>query len=121
MVDVVVVNDLIIGQGLNNVVKCVNVYFDVIVVCGVVLFGEDWMQQIFEGYWVYVQYVVCWINLLFILLLLYIFELFGVVGQLLLFVKMIVDGFDDLCWFVLWWFELLVCVVLICEYSVCVE
>ncbi|MBL3955539.1 FAD-binding oxidoreductase, partial [Bacteroides thetaiotaomicron] len=53
MADAVVVNDPITGQGSNNAAKCANAYFDAIVARDAAPFGEDWMQQTFEGYWAY--------------------------------------------------------------------
>ncbi|WP_049027430.1 styrene monooxygenase/indole monooxygenase family protein, partial [Burkholderia cenocepacia] len=121
MADAVVVNDPITGQGSNNAAKCANAYFDAIVARGAAPFGEDWMQQTFEGYWAYAQHVVRWTNSLLTPPPPHILELLGAAGQSPSLAKTIVDGFDDPRQFAPWWFEPSACAALIREHSVRAE
>ncbi|MDQ9022653.1 styrene monooxygenase/indole monooxygenase family protein [Acinetobacter sichuanensis] len=62
MADALVVNDPITGQGSNNAAKCCKVYYDAILAHADQAFDEVWMQQTFDRYWDYAQYVVDWTN-----------------------------------------------------------
>ncbi|MDM1764545.1 MULTISPECIES: styrene monooxygenase/indole monooxygenase family protein [unclassified Acinetobacter] len=62
MADALVVNDPITGQGSNNAAKCCKVYYDAILAHADQAFDEAWMQQTFDRYWDYAQYVVDWTN-----------------------------------------------------------
>jgi hypothetical protein len=57
MADVLVLNDPITGQGSNNAAKCVNVYLKSILEHGDAAFDTHWMQNTFERYWDYAQWV----------------------------------------------------------------
>jgi hypothetical protein len=62
MADVVVANDPITGQGSNNAAHCAAIYQQAIVDHGDKPFDEDFMQQTFDAYWDYVQWVTTWTN-----------------------------------------------------------
>jgi Styrene monooxygenase A putative substrate binding domain len=62
MADVVVANDPITGQGSNNAAHCAAIYQQAILDHGDKPFDEDFMQQTFEKYWDYVQWVTTWTN-----------------------------------------------------------
>lgn len=118
MADAVVVNDPITGQGSNNAAKCAHAYAGAIVARGAAPFGEDWMQQTFDGYWAYAQHVVRWTNSLLTPPPPHILELLGAASQLPSLAKAIVDGFDDPRRFSPWWFEPSACAATIREHSV---
>ena len=60
--DAVVTNDPITGQGSNNAAKCAKVYLDSILAHGDQPYTRAWMEQTFEKYWDYAQWVVKWTN-----------------------------------------------------------
>ncbi|MGI9296123.1 MAG: styrene monooxygenase/indole monooxygenase family protein [Pseudomonadales bacterium] len=60
MADVVVLNDPITGQGSNNAAKCADVYASAIVNRQGEPFDAAWMQDTFERYWDYAQWVAAW-------------------------------------------------------------
>lgn len=62
MADVVVLNDPITGQGSNNAAKCASVYLTRILEHGDQPFDVAWMQQTFDIYWEYAQWVTGWTN-----------------------------------------------------------
>lgn len=62
MADVLVLNDPITGQGSNNASKCAMLYLDAILAQGERDFDAAWMQQTFERYWDYAQWVARFTN-----------------------------------------------------------
>jgi styrene monooxygenase A-like protein len=62
MADAVVLNDPITGQGSNNAAKCARTYLRRILDNGAKPFDRDWMQQTFDEYWNYAQFVTGWTN-----------------------------------------------------------
>ncbi len=62
MGDVAVLNDPITGQGSNNAAKCAAVYLDRILENRYGSFDADWMQETFDIYWEYAQWVTGWTN-----------------------------------------------------------
>ncbi|MCU0463336.1 MAG: FAD-binding oxidoreductase [Anaerolineae bacterium] len=62
MADVVVLNDPITGQGSNNAAKCAAIYLDRIIERGDRSFDAAWMQETFDQYWDYAQWVTGWTN-----------------------------------------------------------
>src|SRR5438067_381655 len=64
LADVVVLNDPITGQGSNNASKSAAVYLQRILEHGDEPFDREWMEETFERYWDYAQYVTGWTNAL---------------------------------------------------------
>ncbi len=62
MGDVIVLNDPITGQGSNNAAKCATVYLNRILNHGDHPFDSAWMQETFDEYWDYAQWVTGWTN-----------------------------------------------------------
>ncbi|POX48178.1 alanine-phosphoribitol ligase [Streptomyces sp. Ru71] len=62
--DVVLLNDPITGQGSNNASKCAASYLSSILEHGDRPFDTAFMQETFERYWDYAQYVATWTNAL---------------------------------------------------------
>lgn len=62
MADAVVLNDPITGQGSNNAAKCARHYLKRILDQGNKPFDAAWMQQTFDEYWNYAQFVTGWTN-----------------------------------------------------------
>jgi hypothetical protein len=62
MADAVVLNDPITGQGSNNAAKAARVYLKRILDNGSKPFDAAWMQQTFDDYWAYAQFVTGWTN-----------------------------------------------------------
>lgn len=62
MADVLVLNDPITGQGSNNASKCARLYMERIFAHGAAPFGRSWMNETFECYWEYAQWVVRFTN-----------------------------------------------------------
>ncbi len=62
LADAVVLNDPITGQGSNNAAKAARVYLKRILDHGSKPFDAAWMQQTFDEYWNYAQFVTGWTN-----------------------------------------------------------
>lgn len=62
MADAVVLNDPITGQGSNNAAKSARLYLARILDNGAKPFDQAWMQQTFDEYWNYAQFVTGWTN-----------------------------------------------------------
>jgi hypothetical protein len=62
MADAVVLNDPITGQGSNNAAKAARIYLKRILDNGSKPFDAAWMQQTFDEYWAYAQFVTGWTN-----------------------------------------------------------
>jgi len=62
MADAVVLNDPITGQGSNNAAKSARHYLARILDNGAKPFDRAWMQQTFDEYWNYAQFVTGWTN-----------------------------------------------------------
>jgi hypothetical protein len=62
MADAVVLNDPITGQGSNNAAKAARLYLKHILDNGNKPFDAAWMQQTFDDYWAYAQFVTGWTN-----------------------------------------------------------
>jgi hypothetical protein len=62
MADVVVANDPVTSQGSNNAAHCAAIYQEAILGHGDKPFGEDFMHQVFEAYWKFVQYSTMFTN-----------------------------------------------------------
>jgi hypothetical protein len=95
LADVVVLNDPITGQGSNNASKCAMVYLERILERGDAPFDREWMQETFERYWDYAQYVSGWTNALLAPPPEHVLNLLGAAGQNQRIAKRFVDGFDD--------------------------
>lgn len=64
LADAVCLNDPITGQGSNNASKAARIYLDRILAHGDRAFDQAFMQETFDAYWNYAQYVVGWTNAL---------------------------------------------------------
>ena len=64
LADVVVLNDPITGQGSNNASKCAASYLASILEHGDRPYDRAFLQETFERYWDYAQYVTAWTNAL---------------------------------------------------------
>ena len=95
LADVVVLNDPITGQGSNNASKCAAVYLERILERGDGPFDRAWMQDTFERYWDYAQYVSGWTNALLSPPPEHVLNLLGAAGQNPRIAKRFVEGFDD--------------------------
>ena len=95
LADVVVLNDPITGQGSNNASKCAAVYLQRILDRGDAPFDREWMQETFEQYWAYAQYVAGWTNALLGPPPEHVLNLLGAAGQNPRIAKRFVEGFDD--------------------------
>ncbi|MFZ4832839.1 styrene monooxygenase/indole monooxygenase family protein [Rouxiella sp. Mn2063] len=60
--DTVVLNDPLTGQGANSATKASNIYLDAILAQRDKPFTQEWMNETFEQYWQYAQYVSEWTN-----------------------------------------------------------
>ncbi len=62
LADAVCLNDPITGQGSNNASKAARCYMDAIVAHGDQPYDATFMQDAFDAYWNYAQFVVGWTN-----------------------------------------------------------
>jgi 2-polyprenyl-6-methoxyphenol hydroxylase-like FAD-dependent oxidoreductase len=94
MGDTVVLNDPITGQGANNAAKCADIYAKSI--CAHTgEFSAEWMQNTFDTYWTYAQWVTTWTNtMLEQPLPLHVQGLLGAASQMPEVAKAFVNGFD---------------------------
>jgi hypothetical protein len=95
MADTLVLNDPITGQGANNAAKCSAIYTKSIVE-NEGPFDADWMQQTFDIFWDYAQWVTAWTNgMLQQPLPLHIQHLLGAASQITGVAEAFVNGFDN--------------------------
>ena len=95
LADVVVLNDPITGQGSNNASHCAALYLEAILERGDEPFDRAWMEETFERYWEYAQYVSGWTNALLGPPPEHVLNLLGAAGQNERIAKRFVEGFDD--------------------------
>jgi hypothetical protein len=95
LADVVVLNDPITGQGSNNASKCATSYLTSVLEHGDRPFDEAFMQDTFERYWDYAQYVATWTNLLLAPPAPHVLELIGAAGAHPRIARRFANGFDD--------------------------
>jgi hypothetical protein len=95
LADVVVLNDPITGQGSNNASHCAALYLEAILERGDEPFDRAWMEETFERYWDYAQYVSGWTNALLGPPPEHVLNLLGAAGQNERIAKRFVEGFDD--------------------------
>lgn len=107
--DAVCTNDPITGQGSNNATKACKVYLDAILARGEQPYSRDWMEQTFERFWDYAQWVVQWTNSLLTPPPPHILNLLGAAGQSSALASAIVDGFNHPPRYFPWWADALAC------------
>jgi hypothetical protein len=95
LADVVVLNDPITGQGSNNASKCATSYLSSILEHGDRTFDRPFMQDTFERYWDYAQYVATWTNALLAPPPPHVLELLGAAGAHPRIARRFANGFDD--------------------------
>ncbi len=105
MADVVVLNDPITGQGSNTASKAAKVYMSRILERGNKLFDGAWMQQTFDSFWNYGQWVVRWTNSLLTPPPPYILQLMGSACQNPALASKIANGFNNPPDYNPWWFD----------------
>ncbi|MGA4792272.1 styrene monooxygenase/indole monooxygenase family protein [Nocardia sp. AB354] len=95
LADVVVLNDPITGQGSNNASKCAASYLSSILEHGDRPFDQQFMQDTFERYWDYAQYVATWTNALLVPPPEHVLQLLGAAGASARIARRFANGFDD--------------------------
>lgn len=95
MADVVVLNDPITGQGSNNAAKCAAVYLQRILDHGDRPFDAAWMQETFDTYWDYAQFVTGWTNAMLMPPPPHVMSILGAAGSAPGIAHKFVNGFDD--------------------------
>jgi hypothetical protein len=95
MADAVCLNDPITGQGSNNASKAAKAYFDAILAQEDRPFDAAFMQQAFDSYWAYAQYVVGWTNALLQPPPPHVLNIMGSAQAFPALAKRIANGFDD--------------------------
>jgi hypothetical protein len=95
LADVVVLNDPITGQGSNNASKCAASYLASILGHGTGVFDAAFMQDAFERYYAYAQFVATWTNALLLPPPPHVLELLGAAAQHPEIAKRFANGFDD--------------------------
>lgn len=105
MADVVVLNDPITGQGSNTACKAAKVYTDRILEQGSKPFDSAWMQQTFDTFWNYAQWVAKWTNSLLTPPPPHILQLMGAATQIPALARKIANGFNNPPDYNPWWFD----------------
>lgn len=105
MGDVVVLNDPITGQGSNTACKCAKVYMDSILERGRKPFDAGWMQQTFETFYNYAQWVAKWTNSLLTPPPPQVLQLMGAASQIPKLASIITNGFNNPPDYHPWWFD----------------
>jgi len=82
MGDVVVTNDPITGQGSNTASKAAAIYMKRIAERGDKPFDAQWMQETFDIFWDYAQWVVRWTNSLLVPPAPQVLQLMGAASQI---------------------------------------
>ena len=105
MADVVVLNDPITGQGSNTASKAAKVYMNRILERGDKPFDAAWMQETFNSFWTYAQWVVKWTNTLLTPPPPHILQLMGAASQIPPLASRIANGFNNPPDYNPWWFD----------------
>jgi styrene monooxygenase A-like protein len=105
MADVVVLNDPITGQGSNTASKAATVYLKSILERGQKPFDAAWMQQTFDTFWNYAQWVVKWTNSLLTPPPPHILQLLGAASQMPALAARIANAFNNPPDYDPWWFD----------------
>jgi hypothetical protein len=105
MADVVVLNDPITGQGSNTASKAANIYMNRILEYGNKPFDAAWMQQTFDSFWNYGQWVVKWTNSMLTPPPPHILQLMGAASQSPALASKIANGFNNPPHYNPWWFD----------------
>jgi hypothetical protein len=105
MGDVVATNDPITGQGANTASKAASIYLQRILERGNKPFDARWMQQTFNTFWDYAQWVVKWTNSLLIPPAPQILQLMGAASQIPPLAGKIANGFNNPPDYSPWWFD----------------
>jgi flavin-dependent dehydrogenase len=105
MADVVVLNDPITGQGSNTASKAATLYMKRILEQGEKPFDAAWMQQTFDSFWNYAQWVVKWTNSLLTPPPPHILNLMGAATQVPALARKIANGFNNPPDYNPWWFD----------------
>jgi hypothetical protein len=105
MADVVVLNDPVTGQGSNTASKAASIYMRRILEHGDKPFDAAWMQQTFDSFWEYAQWVVTWTNSLLVPPEPQILQLMGAASQIPALASKISNGFNNPPDYHPWWFS----------------
>jgi len=105
MADVVATNDPVTGQGSNTASKAASIYLKRILERGNKPFDAQWMQQTFDIFWDYAQWVVRWTNSLLIPPAPQILQLMGAASQIPPLASKIANGFNNPPDYSPWWFD----------------
>lgn len=105
MGDAVVLNDPITGQGSNTAAKAAAVYLESILERRDKPFDPAWMQETFNQFWEYGQWVSRWTNSLLTPPPPYILELMGAATQIPELASRIANGFNNPPDYNPWWFD----------------
>jgi hypothetical protein len=105
MADVVATNDPITGQGSNTASKAAAIYLQRILERGSNPFDAQWMQETFDIFWDYAQWVVKWTNSLLVPPEPQILQLMGAASQIPALARRIANGFNNPPDYAPWWFD----------------
>ena len=105
MADVVATNDPITGQGSNTASKAAAIYMKRILERGNQAFDAQWMQETFDIFWDYAQWVVKWTNSLLVPPEPQILQLMGAASQIPPLARRIANGFNNPPDYAPWWFD----------------
>ena len=105
MADVVTTNDPITGQGSNTASKAAAIYMRRILDHGNKPFDAQWMQQTFDAFWDYAQWVVRWTNSLLTPPPPQVLQLMGAASQIPRLASKISNGFNNPPDYSPWWFD----------------
>jgi hypothetical protein len=95
LADVVVLNDPITGQGSNNASKCAASYLASILEHGEQPYDQRFMQDTFERYYDYAQYVAAWTNALLLPPPPHVLQLLDAAASIPAVAKRFAEGFND--------------------------
>jgi styrene monooxygenase A-like protein/F420-dependent NADP oxidoreductase-like protein len=105
MADVVATNDPITGQGSNTASKAAAIYLKQILDRENKPFDQAWMQDTFDKFWDYAQWVVTWTNSLLVPPAPQILQLMGAASQIPPLARRIANGFNNPPDYAPWWFD----------------
>jgi hypothetical protein len=105
MADVVATNDPITGQGSNTASKAAAIYLRRILERGNKPFDAAWMQQTFDAFWDYAQWVVRWTNSLLTPPPPQVLQLMGAASQIPQLASKIANAFNNPPDYAPWWFD----------------
>lgn len=101
--DAICLHDPITGQGSNNAIKATNIYLESILDRGDKDFDSAWMQETFDAFWSYAQWVIKWTDSMLLPPTENMQKIMGAAASNPVLAQRIANGFNDPTDLFPWW------------------